>query len=105
LGLTLLAASSALAQLGERSSDTARPTRPVTILPPRVPAARPVRASALLGAEVALRAGDTLGKVADLGIGEDGHVAYLIVQSGRDYVAVPWGAIRRGTGCSCSRRP
>src|SRR5207248_3003207 len=57
LGLTLLA-SSALAQLGERSSDTARPTRPVTITPPRVPAARPVRASAILGAPVATRAAE-----------------------------------------------
>jgi hypothetical protein len=97
LGLTLLA-SSALAQLGDRSSDTARPTRPVTIMPPRVPVARPVRASAILGAQVAIRAGDTLGKVADLVIGGDGRVDYVIVQNGSDYTAVPWGAIRYTTG-------
>src|SRR5262245_53484344 len=94
LGLALVA-SAALAQLGDRPSDTARPTKPVTV---PAPTTRVYRASGILGAEVAVRGRETLGKVTDMVIGDDGRVDYLIVRNGSDYTAVPWGAIRYTTG-------
>ncbi|MFO0844407.1 MAG: PRC-barrel domain-containing protein [Gemmataceae bacterium] len=56
------------------------------------------RVSEILGAPVALRGGEPLGKVADLVLGTDGRVEYYIVRQGDDLLAVPWGAVERGTG-------
>jgi hypothetical protein len=54
------------------------------------------RVSEILGAPVVLRGGESLGKVTDLVLGDDGRVEYYIARLGDELVAVPWGAAERG---------
>jgi len=51
------------------------------------------RATNLLGATVAVKGGDSLGKILDLVLDDRGVVEYLIVQMDQGLVPVPWGAV------------
>ncbi len=52
---------------------------------------RTTRASALMGTDLVLENGDTLGRINDLVIDNmNGQVAYVIVETDQDYRPVPW---------------
>ncbi len=66
--------------------------------PPAVADVAPVRASTVLGASVALRGGETLGKITDMVMTSDGRVDYLVVRDRDELLAVPWSALRHTAG-------
>jgi len=71
------------------------PERPPETTAPRAPApARPRRLVRLVGAQVAIGAGEALGRVVDVVADDGGRVAYVLVGAGDGLVAVPWGAVR-----------
>jgi len=55
------------------------------------------RATALLGATVSVKGGDSLGKIQDMVIDDRGVVSYLIIQMDQGLVPVPWGAVNLGS--------
>lgn len=54
----------------------------------------PRRVTDVLGSQVGLRGGESLGKVTDMLMGEDGRVSYLLVRHEGGLLPVPWGALR-----------
>ena len=55
---------------------------------------RSVKASQIMGMELVLEDGNTLGKINDLIIdNQSGQVAYMIVETDQDYRPVPWKAV------------
>ena len=77
---------------------------PPARVPPRAPAPpaprdRPsLRVSNILGSSVALRGGETLGKVTDMVMTSDGRVDYLVVRDRDELLAVPWSALGHTAG-------
>jgi len=60
---------------------------------------RSVRATALIGMDLVLEDGNTLGRINDLVIDNmNGQVAYVIVETDQDYRPVPWKAMVMQTG-------
>ncbi len=60
---------------------------------------RSIRASQLMGMELVLDDGSTLGKINDLIIDNaNGQVAYVMVETDQDYRPVPWKAMVMQTG-------
>ncbi len=107
----IVTASAALAQDAARPPISVRgevqvqpraQQREVQKVPEQAPAAagqsqddaRSTRASALLGTDLVLEDGDTLGRVNDLIIdNSNGQVAYVIVETDQDYRPIPWKAL------------
>jgi hypothetical protein len=86
LGLALLIAAGVAAQVRERERVREKETTRTTTTTVR-------KVTAIIGTKVSLK-DDSLGKVTDIVINEDGCIDYLIIADAEEYIAVPWGAVR-----------
>src|SRR5436305_2877845 len=56
------------------------------------------KVTSIIGSRLTVRDGDSLGKVVDIVINEDGCIDYLVVRYDEDFIAVPWGVVTYDVG-------